>query len=74
MSEVTNLSTSIDEKLAAVQNQQEREGLQAEVRDLKEKLETLMLRRTEDKAKLKEADKLRIQLQQVKGIIELCRR
>ncbi|XP_025093203.1 dynactin subunit 1-like isoform X2 [Pomacea canaliculata] len=65
MSEVTNLSTSIDEKLAAVQNQQEREGLQAEVRDLKEKLETLMLRRTEDKAKLKEADKLRIQLQQL---------
>ena len=60
-----SLSTSIDEKLASVQQQQENEGLQAEIRDLKEKLETLMIKRSEDKAKMKEMEKLRIQLQQV---------
>ena len=60
-----SLSTSIDEKLASVQQQQENEGLQAEIRDLKEKLETLMIKRSEDKTKMKEMEKLRIQLQQV---------
>nr|KAG5688665.1 hypothetical protein BaRGS_033803 [Batillaria attramentaria] len=43
---------------------QENEGLQAEIKDLKEKLETLMLRRSEDKTKLKEMEKMKIQLQQ----------
>ncbi|KAK7469789.1 hypothetical protein BaRGS_00036216 [Batillaria attramentaria] len=62
---VTSLSTSIDEKLAAVQQMQENEGLQAEIKDLKEKLETLMLRRSEDKTKLKEMEKMKIQLQQL---------
>ncbi|XP_076460999.1 dynactin subunit 1-like isoform X2 [Babylonia areolata] len=61
----SSLSTSIDEKLAAVQQQQVNEGLQAEIKDLKEKLETLMMRRTEDKAKLKEMEKMKIQLQQL---------
>lgn len=61
-----SLSTSIDEKLASVQRQQENEGLQAEIRDLKEKLETVMIRRSEDKAKMKEMEKMKIQLQQVR--------
>ncbi|KAL8613299.1 hypothetical protein ACOMHN_052539 [Nucella lapillus] len=60
-----SLSTSIDDKLAAVHQQQENEGLQAEIKDLKEKLETLMMKRAEDKARLKETEKMKIQLQQL---------
>lgn len=44
---------------------QEEEGLKAQVRDLEEKLETLRLKRAEDKAKLKELEKHKIQLEQV---------
>lgn len=44
---------------------QEEEGLRAQVRDLEEKLETLRLKRAEDKAKLKELEKYKIQLEQV---------
>lgn len=44
---------------------QEEEGLRAQVRDLEEKLETLRLKRSEDKAKLKELEKHKIQLEQV---------
>jgi dynactin 1 len=64
---MTEISTSmsIDEKLAAVQQQQENEGLQAEIKDLKEKLETLMMKRQEDKTKLKEMEKLKIQIEHV---------
>ncbi|XP_059515364.1 dynactin subunit 1 isoform X1 [Myotis daubentonii] len=43
----------------------EEEGLKAQVRDLEEKLETLRLKRAEDKAKLKELEKHKIQLEQV---------
>lgn len=43
----------------------EEEGLRAQVRDLEEKLETLRLKRSEDKAKLKELEKHKIQLEQV---------
>ncbi|XP_019605875.2 dynactin subunit 1 isoform X5 [Rhinolophus sinicus] len=43
----------------------EEEGLRAQVRDLEEKLETLRLKRAEDKAKLKELEKYKIQLEQV---------
>ncbi|XP_006880902.1 PREDICTED: dynactin subunit 1 isoform X3 [Elephantulus edwardii] len=43
----------------------EEEGLRAQVRDLEEKLETLRLKRGEDKAKLKELEKHKIQLEQV---------
>ncbi|RUS81403.1 hypothetical protein EGW08_010841 [Elysia chlorotica] len=56
---------SIDERLANVQQQQEIEGLQVEVKDLNEKLETLKIKRNEDKAKLKEFEKTKIQLQQL---------
>ncbi|XP_077157504.1 dynactin subunit 1 isoform X8 [Paroedura picta] len=43
----------------------EEENLRAQVRDLEEKLETLKMKRTEDKAKLKELEKYKIQLEQV---------
>ncbi|KAK3741300.1 hypothetical protein RRG08_034345 [Elysia crispata] len=56
---------SIDERLTNVQQQQEIEGLQVEVKDLNEKLDTLKIKRNEDKAKLKEFEKTKIQLQQL---------
>ncbi|KAJ6658613.1 hypothetical protein lerEdw1_020001, partial [Lerista edwardsae] len=43
----------------------EEESLRAQVRDLEEKLETLKMKRSEDKAKLKELEKYKIQLEQV---------
>ncbi|XP_059821899.1 dynactin subunit 1-like isoform X2 [Hypanus sabinus] len=43
----------------------EEEGLRAQVRDLEEKLETLRMKRNEDRAKLKELEKSRIQLEQL---------
>uniref|UniRef100_A0A3P8TXR1 Dynactin subunit 1 n=1 Tax=Amphiprion percula TaxID=161767 RepID=A0A3P8TXR1_AMPPE len=42
-----------------------RESLRAQVKDLEEKLETLKMKRTEDKAKLKELEKHKIQLEQL---------
>uniref|UniRef100_A0A4W6DSF7 Dynactin subunit 1 n=1 Tax=Lates calcarifer TaxID=8187 RepID=A0A4W6DSF7_LATCA len=44
---------------------QEEEALRAQVKDLEEKLETLKMKRTEDKAKLKELEKHKIQLEQL---------
>uniref|UniRef100_A0A8C3URF6 Dynactin subunit 1 n=1 Tax=Catharus ustulatus TaxID=91951 RepID=A0A8C3URF6_CATUS len=43
----------------------EEENLRAQVRDLEEKLETLKIKRNEDKAKLKDLEKYKIQLEQV---------
>ncbi|XP_061890445.1 dynactin subunit 1-like isoform X2 [Entelurus aequoreus] len=43
----------------------EEEALRAEVKDLEEKLDTLKMKRTEDKAKLKELEKHKIQLEQL---------
>ncbi|XP_034015757.1 dynactin subunit 1 isoform X3 [Thalassophryne amazonica] len=43
----------------------EEEVLRAQVKDLEEKLETLKMKRTEDKAKLKELEKHKIQLEQL---------
>lgn len=39
--------------------------MRSQVRDLEEKLETLKIKRNEDKAKLKELEKYKIQLEQV---------
>ncbi|XP_041928328.1 dynactin subunit 1 isoform X5 [Alosa sapidissima] len=44
---------------------QEEEALRGQVKDLEEKLETLKLKRQEDKAKLKELEKHKIQLEQL---------
>ncbi|KAM8899116.1 dynactin subunit 1-like isoform 4-T4 [Spinachia spinachia] len=43
----------------------EEESMRAQVKDLEEKLETLKMKRTEDKAKLKELEKHKIQLEQL---------
>uniref|UniRef100_A0A3P8VPK5 Dynactin subunit 1 n=1 Tax=Cynoglossus semilaevis TaxID=244447 RepID=A0A3P8VPK5_CYNSE len=43
----------------------EEEALQAQVKDLEEKLETLRMKRMEDKVKLKELEKHKIQLEQL---------
>lgn len=43
----------------------EEETLRAQVKDLEEKLETLKMKRAEDKAKLKELEKSRLQLEQL---------
>ncbi|XP_068005457.1 dynactin subunit 1 isoform X3 [Melanerpes formicivorus] len=48
-----------------LQEGQEEENLRSQVRDLEEKLETLKIKRNEDKAKLKELEKYKIQLEQV---------
>nr|XP_022336647.1 dynactin subunit 1-like isoform X4 [Crassostrea virginica] len=54
-----------EDKMTTLQQLQEMEGLRAEVKDLNEKLETLKIKRSEDKVKLKEFEKAKIQLQQL---------
>ena len=63
--DLTAMSMDIGSKMENLQQQQEIEGLRAEVKDLSEKLETLKIKRTEDKVKLKEFEKVKIQLQQL---------
>ena len=69
-----SLTSAIEERVTGVQLSQENENLKAEIRDLNEKLETLKVRRNQDKEKLKEADKMRLQLDQLlefkKAILE----
>uniref|UniRef100_UPI0037E9083D dynactin subunit 1-like isoform X2 n=1 Tax=Semicossyphus pulcher TaxID=241346 RepID=UPI0037E9083D len=52
-------------KVESAISKQEEESLRAQVKDLEEKLETLKMKRTEDKAKLKELEKHKIQLEQL---------
>ncbi|XP_034757047.1 dynactin subunit 1-like isoform X4 [Etheostoma cragini] len=52
-------------KVEPVISKQEEESMRAQVKDLEEKLETLKMKRTEDKAKLKELEKYKIQLEQL---------
>lgn len=54
-----------EEKLHALQQQQENEELKNQIRDLNEKLETLKLRRSEDKERLKEYDRMKTQFEQL---------
>lgn len=56
---------SVDEKINNLQLQTEIENRTQQIRDLTEKLETFKLKRQEDKEKLKDYDKLRIQLEQL---------
>ncbi|GCB86937.1 hypothetical protein scyTo_0027614 [Scyliorhinus torazame] len=46
-------------------NSKEEENLRAQVKDLEEKLETLKMKRNEDRIKLKELEKFRIQVEQL---------
>lgn len=54
--------TSVEEKISNLQLQQELENRSQQIKDLGEKLDTLKLKRQEDKEKLKDYDKLRIQV------------
>ncbi|KAM3956837.1 dynactin subunit 1 [Aphomia sociella] len=55
---------SVEDKLANIQAQQEITQLKSEVEDLKEKLETIKVRRAEDREKLRELERVRLQLDQ----------
>ncbi|CAB3232227.1 unnamed protein product [Arctia plantaginis] len=57
-------SSSMEDKIANIQAQQEITNLKAEVEDLKEKLETIKIRRAEDREKLREFERVRLQLDQ----------
>lgn len=57
--------TSVEDKISYLQLQQEFENRNQQIRDLSEKIETLKIRRQDDKEKLKDYDKLRIQLEQL---------
>ncbi|XP_071793613.1 dynactin subunit 1-like isoform X3 [Asterias amurensis] len=56
---------SIDDKLSELQSSEQVSSYKAEVQDLKEKLETLRIKRAEDKMRLKDAEKVKIQLAQL---------
>lgn len=58
-------STSTEEKIHNLQLQQENEDLKNQVRDLGEKLETLKVRRSEDKERLAEYSKMKTQFEQL---------
>ncbi|KAG7298578.1 hypothetical protein JYU34_018220 [Plutella xylostella] len=53
-----------EDRIALLQTQQENVTLKAEVEDLKEKLETIKVKRAEDRDKLKELERVRLQLEQ----------
>lgn len=56
---------SVEEKISNLQHQQEIENLRAQIHDLSEKLETLKIKRSEDREKLKDYDKTKMQLDQL---------
>ncbi|CAG9857585.1 unnamed protein product [Phyllotreta striolata] len=56
---------SVDDKMGIMQMQQELDKRAQQITDLNEKLETLKTKRLEDKEKLKNYDKLNVQLEQL---------
>lgn len=60
----TPIST-VEEKLHNLQFQQELDNRSQQIRDLSEKLETLKIKRQEDKERMKDFDKVKIQLEQL---------
>ncbi|CAB4059693.1 ALG9 [Lepeophtheirus salmonis] len=54
-------SDRLEEKVAALQTQQNLQVAREEVKDLNEKLETLKIKRVKDQEKIKELDKMKIQ-------------
>ena len=61
----TTPMSTVEEKLSNLQFQQELDNRNLQIKDLSEKLETLHVKRLEDKERLKDYDKLRIQLEQL---------
>lgn len=58
-------STATEDKIHNLQLQQENEDLRNQVRDVSEKLETLKVRRSEDKERLRDFDKMKTQFDQL---------
>ncbi|GBP36249.1 Dynactin subunit 1 [Eumeta japonica] len=61
---ITSPPAPSEDKLANLHAQQEITQLKSEVEDLKEKLETLRIKRAEDREKLRELERVRLQLEQ----------
>ncbi|XP_033327660.1 dynactin subunit 1 isoform X2 [Megalopta genalis] len=55
----------VEEKLTHLQLQQENENLKSQVRDLTEKVETLRVKRMQDKERMKDFEKTKLQLDQL---------
>lgn len=58
-------SSSTEDKIHNLQLQQENEDLKNQIRDVTEKLETLKVRRSEDKERLRDFDKMKTQFEQL---------
>lgn len=58
-------TASTEEKIHVLQMQQENEELKNQVRDLSEKLETIKIRRADDKERLRDFDKMKTQYDQL---------
>ncbi|KAK2585771.1 hypothetical protein KPH14_010379 [Odynerus spinipes] len=58
-------SNLIEEKLTHLQLMQENDNLKAQVRDLNEKVETLRVKRIQDKERMKDFEKTKLQLEQL---------
>ena len=61
----TPLTERMEEKVAAIQTQQELMQLKDHVKDLEEKLETLKVKRAKDQEKIKDFEKIQIQRDQL---------
>ncbi|XP_031847377.1 dynactin subunit 1 isoform X2 [Nomia melanderi] len=55
----------VEEKLTHLQLQQENENLKSQVRDLTEKMDTLRVKRIQDKERMKDFEKTKLQLEQL---------
>ncbi|XP_057330614.1 dynactin subunit 1 isoform X2 [Microplitis mediator] len=58
-------SNTVEEKLSHLQLVQENDNLKAQVNDLNEKVETLRVKRMQDKEKMKEFEKTKLQVEQL---------
>lgn len=58
-------ASTLEFKGMLLQKDQEIENLKNEIKDLNEKLETIKIKRSEDQSKIKEAEKTKIQIQQL---------
>ncbi|KAL7291348.1 hypothetical protein TKK_0014946 [Trichogramma kaykai] len=59
------ISNTMEEKLSLLQAQQENDNLKAQIKDLNERIEVLRVKRMQDKDKMKEFEKVRLQCEQL---------
>lgn len=62
---IKDAASTLEFKGLLLQKDQEIDNLKSEIKDLGEKLETLKIKRAEDQTKIKEAEKTKIQVQQL---------